>query len=548
MSVSAFAAEKITKKQYDEFPAVKESANNNIVSVADGIDFVASNKDGWYLDVTKDLSGSISVAYKIGNEYFLVAFDIDGAGKYVVGDGSGKNGVNHAKIGAFEVADDTEPVVVNLGFLGWYLDPAGIPRQTSFYWQRLEKEGDMIDWEAVDAAYAGWVDKGGLEPDRTLWKSSGFAPLFFDDYADMGYGDFSFTQLEGYYRSYYVDSGYVLPKSEPATASLKATSAFAAQTILLKADSVGALKDTWNNIFDAEDLFPGVVYEKGSTPNVWHLVYTGNLKDVDKNNPITNMQVTFTNGRVFNWVPDMGFSTNPGGKNPGWVIVAPYDWAIAYDISGKLDKGSFLITTENGNKNFNVSGFSKGEAPADDDGDDDDNNGPGFNGWMAIHFDSTSVNASTTTLTLGGEEGEATFTGHGFGYIKVENLYVGKSITLNVYAGSVSNNGKDTPLGTKDEDGVYDVYATVTLLQNEDTGAYYFVLELFGFEATGTVHIDIRSDKSDNPPTFDPYAGQKVPPGQYAYQTTGSGSLFVLPSVVTVKNGKGGWNMDDFVK
>ena len=110
MAVNAMAAPsgyidgtvaKSDKNAYDAFAAVKESANNSIVHVQDGIEFVCSNKGGWYLQVTDDLDGSIEVAYKISNDYFVVTFDINGAGKYYVGAGSGKNGVNHAKVAEF---------------------------------------------------------------------------------------------------------------------------------------------------------------------------------------------------------------------------------------------------------------------------------------------------------------------------------------------------------------------------------------------------------------------------------------------------------------
>ena len=91
----------ITKSEYDKFNAVKESANNEIIAVQKGLDFVCDNKLGWYLDVKDNaLKGTVKVAYKIGGDYFLVTFNINGAGKYYIGDGSGVNGVNHAKIGA----------------------------------------------------------------------------------------------------------------------------------------------------------------------------------------------------------------------------------------------------------------------------------------------------------------------------------------------------------------------------------------------------------------------------------------------------------------
>jgi hypothetical protein len=75
-----------------------------------------------------------------------------------------------------------EPVVVNLGFIGWYIHESRpeAPMQTSFYWQTLN-EGDTIDWDAVDAAYAEWVAGGGLAPDwETGIRTSGPASFLFN--------------------------------------------------------------------------------------------------------------------------------------------------------------------------------------------------------------------------------------------------------------------------------------------------------------------------------------------------------------------------------
>ena len=102
-----------------------------------------------------------------------------------------------------------EPVVINLGFIGYYMYDGQV-LNTSFYWQNLE-EGDMINWEAVDEAYADWVDQGGLTPDRTEWKTSGYASFMFEDYAKIGFDAFNDGQLENYYKAYYVSPGYILP-------------------------------------------------------------------------------------------------------------------------------------------------------------------------------------------------------------------------------------------------------------------------------------------------------------------------------------------------
>jgi len=102
-----------------------------------------------------------------------------------------------------------EPVVVNLGFIGYYFSGDNI-LSTSIHWQILEKSEDMIDWDAVDAAYDEWVAKGGLKPKRDPWLSSGYASFTFEDYEALGYDDFNIGQLESYYKAYYVDPGYKL--------------------------------------------------------------------------------------------------------------------------------------------------------------------------------------------------------------------------------------------------------------------------------------------------------------------------------------------------
>ena len=99
---------------------------------------------------------------------------------------------------------------VNLGFIGWYLDSEGTPRQTSFYWQKLGQD-DMLDWEAIDAAYDSWVAQGGLPPNRENgWQTSGVDSNVFADYADIGFADFGKGQLENYSKAFFVDPGYVL--------------------------------------------------------------------------------------------------------------------------------------------------------------------------------------------------------------------------------------------------------------------------------------------------------------------------------------------------
>ncbi|MDR0782850.1 MAG: hypothetical protein LBE83_03720 [Propionibacteriaceae bacterium] len=126
-----------------------------------------------------------------------------------------------------------------------------------------------------------------------------------------------------------------------------------------------SFNESWNNTFAVGGA------ENASNPSMWHLVYTGN-------NPadVTEMQLTFADGTVFDWTPALGFSTNNGGNNPGWVILAPAGWEIA---------SGFLITKDLTQVNFNISGFNKGvpDKPV--------------NGALTFEFDITAQHKEVTT-------------------------------------------------------------------------------------------------------------------------------------------------------
>ena len=137
-------------------------------------------------------------------------------------------------------------------------------------------------------------------------------------------------------------------------ASAEAAQADDEQTIYLKGEgNNNSSFSNWLNVFyvgGSEDIDPGNV-------STWHLVYSSNNFGA-----IISMQLTFTNGEVFYWAPSDGPSLNPGGNNPGWIIVAPAGWEIAYVQGGNNANvsGSFLVTSEGGNPQFNISGYSKG--------------------------------------------------------------------------------------------------------------------------------------------------------------------------------------------
>lgn len=110
----------IDKKGYDNFDGKEINANNSSV-VFDNFSFIADNKtlNALYINVTEDINGTLEVAYKIGNNYYVVTFGIDGPGKYWIADSKGGNSANVVKIGAFiETEEVNELLTMNI-WIGW---------------------------------------------------------------------------------------------------------------------------------------------------------------------------------------------------------------------------------------------------------------------------------------------------------------------------------------------------------------------------------------------------------------------------------------------
>ena len=105
------AVAKSDKNGYNNF-AGKEITANNSSTAFEKFTFFADNKilKAWYIDVADDISGTLDAAYKIGGNYYIVTFDIDGAGKYWIADSSGANGANMVKIGAFVETVVQDPI------------------------------------------------------------------------------------------------------------------------------------------------------------------------------------------------------------------------------------------------------------------------------------------------------------------------------------------------------------------------------------------------------------------------------------------------------
>ena len=85
----------------------------------------------------------------------------------------------------------------------------------------------------------------------------------------------------------------------------------------------------WSPVFDLAE---------GATENVtyWHFVDSGT--NANKAPSAARMDLVFTDDKglqhVYVWDKSMGFSTNGGGKNAGWVIKTPSSWV---SVSGFVD-------------------------------------------------------------------------------------------------------------------------------------------------------------------------------------------------------------------
>jgi ferredoxin len=175
------------------------------------------------ISVRDNATGATTTVARAGNGTFNQSFEAFGHAISIQVQGNSLRAITATRLYVCEdICEDcgvctncyececVEPIVVDLGFIGHYMFGERVLSTTAF-WLTLN-EGEMLDWDAVAAGYAAWEARGGLAIDSTGgWKSSGFAPLFFADGDAIGHGDFSFAQLEGYYRAFFVATGYTLP-------------------------------------------------------------------------------------------------------------------------------------------------------------------------------------------------------------------------------------------------------------------------------------------------------------------------------------------------
>ncbi|MCL2423839.1 MAG: hypothetical protein FWD11_08130, partial [Micrococcales bacterium] len=98
------------------------------------------------------------------------------------------------------------------GFIGCYLYEDRV-LTTTVYVGSLNKPGDVIDWEAVNASYDQWEKDGGLKGLGEGWQTSGYAPRHFADGETIGYADLDEGQMAGPpLNTWYFDRGCQAPE------------------------------------------------------------------------------------------------------------------------------------------------------------------------------------------------------------------------------------------------------------------------------------------------------------------------------------------------
>jgi len=132
----------------------------------------------------------------------------------------------------------------SLGFIGYYVyGDTGIVMSTSIYWVTLDKPGDCVNWDDVNAAYAAWAaNEGNLANPGKGYQSSGANPMSFGPHDAICYGTMGPDQMEGYYYSYYVDPGYDL----------------ASYPVLVSFDRYVADVHLWNDLYTSNGDMAGV--------------------------------------------------------------------------------------------------------------------------------------------------------------------------------------------------------------------------------------------------------------------------------------------------
>jgi len=102
----------IDKKIFDSY-GKEYSANNKTTQVTDYVTLRTDAKEGWFIEVCDAFIGTVEIAYKISNAYYVEVVEFDGADRvYRFGDGSGKNGVNSVRFGKTVVMNPAADLVL----------------------------------------------------------------------------------------------------------------------------------------------------------------------------------------------------------------------------------------------------------------------------------------------------------------------------------------------------------------------------------------------------------------------------------------------------
>jgi len=119
------------------------------------------------------------------------------------------------------------------------------------------------------------------------------------------------------------------------------------KTIYLKSGAGGGddVNKSWANAFYVGAL------NQGEEKALWRLTYTGDLSSV------ISMRLEFTNGEIFDWTPDMGFSADENGSGECWVIIGPSDWVLNNaGVGGGKMSACYIIVPDTGKGQFNLNG------------------------------------------------------------------------------------------------------------------------------------------------------------------------------------------------
>ena len=146
----------ITRDEYRQFGGVRHTANNSTRVIADNITFVADNNRNllWYIHVTADIEGTIGVAYQISNRHFARTVNINGPGRYIIGNSRGQNGLNEIKFGSFVPAPVEPPVPVPV-FVTFFVN----------FWGEFNPEVDLVNSiHLMSGEYIGGVPAAPLHP------------------------------------------------------------------------------------------------------------------------------------------------------------------------------------------------------------------------------------------------------------------------------------------------------------------------------------------------------------------------------------------------